>query len=237
MLISRDSYPVPYKDRRRSAIMPAMKDRQLTPVDHLIAGIDSFLKTVTTAPAHANRESPAENVDDGPLSASEQTHAAGLMRVNHAGEIAAQGLYQGHAAVARDPAIEDQMQRAADEELDHLAWCEKRLKELGSGPSRLNPVWYGGAFMMGAASGILGDRWSLGFIEETERQVVKHLSGHLDRLPAKDAKSRAIVNQMRDEEALHGDNAKEAGAAQLPASIQQLMRLTAKVMTGTAYWI
>lgn len=217
--------------------MPTMKDRELTPVDHLIAGVDSFLKTVTAAPTHASRESPAKNVDGGPLSSTEQTHAAGLMRVNHAGEIAAQGLYQGHAAVARDPDIEDQMQRAAVEELDHLAWCEQRLKELGSGPSRLNPIWYGGAFMMGAASGILGDRWSLGFIEETERQVVKHLSGHLDRLPAEDAKSRAIVKQMRDEEALHGANAKSAGAARLPAPIQRLMRFTAKVMTGTAYWL
>ena len=217
--------------------MPAMEERQLTPVDRLLAGIDSFLKTVTATPTHGTRESPATDVGDEPMSASEKAHAAGLMRVNHAGEIAAQGLYQGHAAVARDPSTEEQMQHAADEELDHLAWCEQRLKELGSGPSRLNPIWYGGAFVMGAASGVLGDRWSLGFIEETERQVVQHLSGHLDGLPAKDAKSRAIVHQMRDEEALHGANAKDAGAAKLPAGIQGLMRLTAKIMTKTAYWI
>ena len=221
----------------QSAIMPAMEKRQLTLVDRLLAGVDSFLKTVGAAPAHGSRESPARWVDDKPMSASEKSHAAGLMRVNHAGEIAAQGLYQGHAAVARDPGIESQMQRAADEELDHLAWCEERLKELGSAPSRLSPVWYGGAFIMGAASGILGDRWSLGFIAETERQVVQHLTGHLERLPADDAKSRAIVHQMRDEEALHGASAKDAGAAELPARVRRLMGLTAKIMTRTAYWL
>ena len=217
--------------------MPAMEQRQLTPVDRLLVGVDSFLKTVTTAPAHGTRASPARDVDDKPMSASEKSHAAGLMRVNHAGEIAAQGLYQGHAAVARDPEIEDQMQRAADEELDHLAWCQERLNELGSRPSRLSPIWYGGAFVIGAASGILGDRWSLGFIEETERQVVQHLTGHLDRLPADDAKSRAIVHQMRDEEALHGEKAKDAGAAELPTRVRRMMRLSAKIMTGTAYWL
>ena len=129
------------------------------------------------------------------------------------------------------------MQDAADEERDHLAWCEQRLKELDSRPSHLNPVWYGGAFAIGAASGILGDRWSLGFIEETERQVVQHLTEHLDRLPANDKRSRAIIHKMRDEEALHGANAKEAGASDLPAPVKRFMRLTAKIMTGTAYWL
>jgi ubiquinone biosynthesis monooxygenase Coq7 len=217
--------------------MPGMKQRQLTPVDRLLAGVNGLLRTVTATPTHAGRENPARHVDDNPMSANEISRAAGLMRVNHAGEIAAQGLYQGHAAVARDPDIEDQMQRAADEELDHLAWCEERLKELGSAPSRLNPVWYGGAFAIGAASGILGDRWSLGFIEETEHQVVKHLTGHLDKLPAEDAKSRAIVHKMRDEEAQHGENAKDAGASELPAPIRRMMRISAKIMTGTAYWL
>lgn len=221
----------------RSVIMPPMEHRQLTPVDRLLAGVDSFLKTVTTGSAQGTRESPASGIEDSAMSASEKSHAAGLMRVNHAGEIAAQGLYQGHAAVARDRDVEAQMQQAADEELDHLAWCETRLKELGSGPSRLSPLWYGGAFVIGAASGILGDRWSLGFIEETERQVVQHLTGHLDRLPPDDAKSRAIVHQMRDEEALHGANAKKAGAVELPIRIQRMMRVTAKIMTRTAYWL
>jgi len=189
------------------------------------------------APTRASRPNPASDVPEATLSAAEKSHSAGLMRVNHAGEIAAQGLYQGHAAVARDPGIEQQMQAAADEELDHLGWCEERLGELGSGPSQLRPVWYAGGWMMGAISGVLGDKWSLGFIEETERQVSAHLTGHLDRLPGNDAKSRAIVGQMRDEEERHGTNARQAGAALLPEPVRHLMRLTAKVMTGTAYWV
>ena len=157
------------------------------------------------------------------------------MRVNHAGEIAAQALYQGHATVARDKTIEQQMQHAADEEFDHLAWCEQRLEELGESPSKLAPVWYAGAFAIGAASGILGDRWSLGFIAETERQVCAHLESHLDGLPEEDVKSRAIVETMRDEEQEHGENAINAGAAELPEMVKKLMQLTAKVMTKTAY--
>lgn len=171
------------------------------------------------------------------MSAGEKSHSAGLMRVNHAGEIAAQGLYQGHAAVARDPEIEMQMNAAADEELDHLGWCEERLDELGSAPSNLRSIWFAGGWMMGAASGVLGDKWSLGFIEETERQVAEHLRGHLDRLPENDAKSRAIVTRMREEEEQHGANARAAGAAELHEPVRRLMRLTAKVMTRTAYWI
>jgi len=157
------------------------------------------------------------------------------MRVNHAGEVAAQALYQGHAMVARDPTIEQQMQRAANEEFDHLAWCEQRLTELNSRPSLLSPIWYSGAFAIGAASGILGDKWSLGFIAETEKQVCAHLDSHLDNLPDNDDKSRAIVRQMRDEEEEHGENAIEAGAAELPEPLRRLMKLTAKVMTNTAY--
>src|SRR5690606_15571686 len=139
-------------------------------------------------------------------------HAAGLMRVNHAGEIAAQGLYQGHAAVARSQSIVDHMREAAAEELDHLGWCEQRLEELGAAPSRLRPLWDTGAFTTGAASGAVGDRWSLGFVEETERQVAEHLEGHLDRLPPSDARSRAIIERMRLEEQQHGARAKAAGA-------------------------
>ena len=159
------------------------------------------------------------------------------MRVNHAGEIAAQALYQGHATVARDKGIESQMQQAADEEFDHLAWCEQRLEELGESPSRLAPIWYAGAFAIGAASGLLGDKWSLGFIAETERQVCDHLDSHLDGLPVEDARSRAIVETMRDEEEEHGENAVKAGAAELPAPVKKLMQITAKVMTRTAYWV
>lgn len=159
------------------------------------------------------------------------------MRVNHAGEIAAQGLYQGHAAVARDEAVKSQIHHAAEEEFDHLAWCEQRLKELQAGRSKLSPLWYAGAFTIGAASGILGDKWSLGFVAATEKQVVEHLNEHFESLPANDKRSRAIIRQMRDEEEEHGRNAVEAGAAELPPPIQKVMSLTSKIMTRTAYWL
>lgn len=212
-----------------------MQDRNLTPLDRLLAGANNALRTIAAPTGQPSRENPAVDIAEYDLSEEQKTHAAGLMRVNHAGEVAAQGLYQGHAAVARDAATEEQMQRAAAEELDHLAWCEQRLAELDAGPSRLSPVWYAGAFAIGAASGVLGDRWSLGFIAETEKQVCAHLDSHLDRLPDDDAKSRAIVTKMRDEELEHGRNAIDAGASKLPEPIQRLMRLTAKVMTETAY--
>ncbi|MDH3611873.1 MAG: 2-polyprenyl-3-methyl-6-methoxy-1,4-benzoquinone monooxygenase [Gammaproteobacteria bacterium] len=212
-----------------------MEDRDLTPLDRLLASVDNALRTIAAPAGRPSRENPAAEIAESELSDDQKAHAAGLMRVNHAGEVAAQGLYQGHAVVARDAMIEKQMQHAADEEFDHLAWCEQRLAELNAGPSRLSPVWYAGAFAIGAASGVLGDRWSLGFIAETERQVCAHLDSHLDRLPDDDAKSRAIVRKMRDEEEQHGENAIEAGAAQLPDPIQRLMQLTAKLMTKTAY--
>ncbi len=214
-----------------------MEERQLDPLDRLISGIDNALRATSSAATPASRPNPAAGIAESPLSAEEKSHAASLMRVNHAGEIAAQGLYQGHAAVVRDPRLEQQMLKAADEELDHLGWCEQRLSELGSYPSKLRPLWYAGAWAIGAASGILGDKWSLGFIEETERQVSEHLTGHIGRLPESDAKSRAIIEQMRAEEEIHGANARDAGAAELPRPVRELMRLTAKVMTRTAYWI
>jgi len=212
-----------------------MQERRLTPVDRLLAGANNALRTIAAPAGRPARKNPAGDIDETDLSDKQKTHAAGLMRVNHAGEVAAQALYQGHAMVARDPNIEQQMQRAANEEFDHLAWCEQRLTELGSRPSVLSPIWYSGAFAIGAASGILGDKWSLGFIAETEKQVCAHLDSHLEELPDNDDKSRAIVTQMRDEEEEHGKNAIEAGAAELPAPLQRLMQLTAKVMTNTAY--
>ncbi|HSG59726.1 MAG TPA: 2-polyprenyl-3-methyl-6-methoxy-1,4-benzoquinone monooxygenase [Woeseiaceae bacterium] len=212
-----------------------MQDRFLTPLDRLLAGASNALRTVAAPAGGSARQNPAAAIPDADLSAAQKRHAAGLMRVNHAGEVAAQGLYQGHAVVARDPRHEREMQAAAAEEFDHLAWCEQRLTELGAEPSRLSPFWYLGAFAIGAASGALGDKWSLGFIAETERQVCNHLDSHLDRLPDEDAKSRAIVKQMRDEEEEHGDNAREAGAAELPEPVRRLMQLTAKIMTATAY--
>ena len=214
-----------------------MEKRQLSPLDKLLAGVGNALRTVATPAGRPARTNPSTGIDDADLDAEQKAHAAGLMRVNHAGEVAAQALYRGHATVARDKTTEEQMKRAADEEFDHLAWCEHRIHELGSEPSRLSPLWYAGAYAIGATSGMLGDKWSLGFIAETEKQVCSHLDSHLDKLPAEDAKSRAIVKQMRDEEAEHGENAIAAGAAELPWPIVRLMRATAKVMTKTAYWV
>jgi ubiquinone biosynthesis monooxygenase Coq7 len=212
-------------------------NRELSPIDRLLAGADNALRTVAAPAGRPARDNPATSIEESDLSAAEKSHAAGLMRVNHAGEVAAQALYKGHATVARDERIEQEMQHAAAEEFDHLAWCEQRIHELGEAPSRLSPIWYAGAYAIGAASGMLGDKWSLGFIAETERQVCAHLDSHLDGLPVEDARSRAIVEKMRDEEAKHGENAVEAGAADLPGPIKALMRITAKVMTKTAYWV
>ena len=214
-----------------------MNNRKLSSLDRLLASANNALRTVAAPAGRAARENPAEHIIEAELNAQQKRHAAGLMRINHAGEVAAQALYQGHATVARDRNIEAQMQRAADEEFDHLAWCEQRIQELGEDVSKLSPFWYAGAYAIGAASGMLGDRWSLGFIAETERQVCSHLDTHLESLPAEDARSRAIVEQMRDEEEEHGENAAAAGAAELPRPIKRLMRLTAKVMTKTAYWV
>jgi ubiquinone biosynthesis monooxygenase Coq7 len=218
-----------------TGIIPDMETRDLTPLDQLLSKIDTALRTVAAPTTISPRANPAGKLDEGALDGDEKAHAAGLMRVNHAGEIAAQGLYQGHAAVARSDTNKAQMQAAADEEYDHLAWCDQRIRELGEEPSKLSPVWYAGAFAIGAASGILGDRWSLGFIAETERQVCDHLDEHLGRLPEDDARSRAIVTRMRDEEAQHGENAVSAGAAELPLPVRKLMQVTARLMTTTAY--
>ena len=222
---------------RQLAIICRMEKRQLTPIDRLLVSVNNALRTVAAPAGRSARANPAEHLEDAELDAAARAHAACLMRVNHAGEIAAQALYQGHAAVARDSNIEAQMQQAADEEFDHLAWCEERILELGEDVSRLSPFWYAGAFAIGAASGILGDKWSLGFIAETERQVCAHLDEHLDGLPEDDQRSRAIVRQMRDEEEEHGENAISAGAAELPLPVKRLMTLTAKIMTKTAYRI
>lgn len=212
-----------------------MEERQLTGIDRLVAGLDDVLRGMAGAAARSSRPSPATGIGAGTLDTRDRRHAAGLMRVNHAGEVAAQGLYQGHAAVARNPSVARHMRAAAAEELDHLAWCEQRLRELDARPSRLRPAWYAGAWLIGAASGAFGDRWSLGFVEETERQVSEHLRGHLDRLPAGDARSRAIVTQMREDEERHGAQARDAGAGDLPPLVSRLMRASAKVMTRTSY--
>lgn len=213
-----------------------MLERHLSPIDKLLVSANNALRTVAAPAGRTIRRNPAADIKDTDLDSKQRTHAAGLMRVNHAGEVAAQALYQGHAAVARDATLQAQMKQAANEEFDHLSWCEQRIHELGSEPSRLSPLWYAGAYAIGAASGVVGDKWSLGFIAETEKQVCAHLETHLEHLPKDDAKSRAIVEQMRNEEAEHGENAIEAGAAHLPRPVVQLMRATAKIMTKTAYW-
>jgi ubiquinone biosynthesis monooxygenase Coq7 len=203
-------------------------------LDPALRVVDEALRTLF-APAHSQRT--ADLPPDAPLSDQEKRHAAGLMRVNHAGEVAAQGLYRGQALLSRGPETRGFLERAAAEEGDHLAWCESRLRELDSRPSRLNPLWYAGAFAIGAVAAALSDRISLGFVEETERQVEGHLTGHLDKLPSADARSRRIVELMREDEAGHGQAARAHGGRALPLPVPTLMRAAAAVMTGTAYWI
>lgn len=171
------------------------------------------------------------------LDADERRHAAGLMRVNHAGEVAAQGLYQGQALTARDPQVREHLLKAAEEERAHLHWCEQRLAELGEKPSRLQPLWHAGSLAMGALAGLAGDKWSLGFVQETEKQVSEHLQTHLEKLPAGDTRSREIIQKMKHDEERHEQDAADAGAMPLPAPVRGLMRGVARVMTGTAYWI
>lgn len=213
-----------------------MIERNRSLADRFLASADNALRTLF-APPGGSRPNPGADRPGAALSAAEARHVAGLMRINHSGEVAAQGLYQGHAVVARDPAVAEEMHHAAEEETDHLRWCAQRLEELGAAPSRLAPVWYAGAWTIGALSGLAGDRWSLGFIAETERQVVEHLNGHLDRLPVEDERSRAILQRMAEEEAVHGAAATESGGSRLPAPVRGLMKATAKIMTRTAYWV
>jgi 3-demethoxyubiquinol 3-hydroxylase len=213
-------------------------DRDYTPIDRLLMGVHQLLSGVAPpASAGEARPNPAGEIDDPELDEPARRHAAGLMRVNHAGEVAAQALYQGHALAARAPEVREHMLAAAEEERSHLAWCEERLRELGERPSRLDPLWYAGSFAIGAIAGLAGDRWALGFVEETEKQVSEHLSGHLEKLPEEDARSRAIVEAMRADEERHGAEAVAAGAQPLPKPVQELMRGVARLMTRSAYWI
>jgi 3-demethoxyubiquinol 3-hydroxylase len=211
--------------------------RDYTPVDRLLMRLHQALSGVAPPAGDDARPNPAAGLEDPVLDAEARRHAAGLMRVNHAGEVAAQALYQGHALVARSPEIREHMLQAAAEERSHLAWCEDRLRELDSHPSRLDPLWYAGSFAIGTIAGLAGDRWSLGFVEETEKQVAEHLSGHLEKLPEDDARSRAIVEAMRADEERHGAEAVAAGAHPLPRPVRELMRAVARVMTRSAYWV
>jgi ubiquinone biosynthesis monooxygenase Coq7 len=202
--------------------------------DQLIAQFDRALRTVSGI-AEASRPSPAEASPEAQLDAQERRHAAALMRVNHVGEVCAQALYQGQALTARDPHARQALERAAHEEEDHLAWSAQRVAELGGRTSLLNPLWYAGAFAIGTIAGALGDRWNLGFLAETERQVEEHLSGHLARLPQEDVRTRSVVEAMRADEARHRDSALELGAAELPRPVKRAMRLAAGLMTRIAY--
>ena len=204
--------------------------------DKLIITFDNGLRTLL-APAHSARPHPDAGIAGRELGPDERELAAALMRVNHSGEICAQALYQGQALTARNPEARAALERAATDETDHLAWTAQRVAELGGHLSLLNPLWYAGSFALGAAAGLLGDKWSLGFLAETERQVEGHLAGHLDRLPPQDEKSRAVLEQMKDDEARHARAAIEHGAAELPAPVKLAMKLGSRVMTRTSFWI
>jgi ubiquinone biosynthesis monooxygenase Coq7 len=205
-------------------------------LDSLLILLDDALRTLF-APARSARPVPGASLPEAPLTDEERREVRGLLRVDHAGEICAQALYQGQALTARNPAVQAALRKAAREETEHLAWTEARLAELGGRTSVLNPVWYAGSFTLGALAGLLGDRWNLGFLAETERQVEGHLDGHLQRLPKQDRKSRAILLQMKIDEARHAATALHQGGAELPAPVRLAMRVTSRVMTSTAYWV
>jgi ubiquinone biosynthesis monooxygenase Coq7 len=205
-------------------------------IDPVLTAADAALRTLFARP-HATRATPASSQAQGEMSEAERREAGALMRVNHVGEVCAQALYTAQAAVARDPALRAHFIEAAHEETDHLAWTRQRLDELGTRPSILNPLWYAGAFSLGIVAGRLGDPLSLGFVAETERQVEAHLDSHLDRLPSGDSASRAVVEQMKIDEARHASQAVDAGAAELPAPAKALMRVASRVMTTLAHRI
>jgi len=211
--------------------------RQLSSLDQMLASAQTALETLFAAPAGSTRPDPAASIPSPELSYADKAEAARLMRVNHVGEVCAQALYEGQALVAKDVRIRESMLRAASEERDHLKWCESRLKELDGRTSRLNPVWYLGSLAMGVSAGMFGDRWSLGFLRETEVQVEAHLASHLDRLPEADVKSRAVVEQMKKDERAHAQAAQQAGAHVLPEPAKRIMRAASRVMTRTARWI
>ncbi|MBL8445468.1 MAG: 2-polyprenyl-3-methyl-6-methoxy-1,4-benzoquinone monooxygenase [Zoogloeaceae bacterium] len=205
-------------------------------LDQAIIEFDKVLRTLFS-PARSVRPVPGGDLPDGALSDSDRGHAAALMRINHCGEVCAQALYQGQAITSKDDQIRRELEQASTEETEHLAWTELRIAELGGRKSLLNPLWYAGSLAMGLAVGKLGDRWNLGFLAETERQVEAHLKGHLDRLPGEDHKSRAIVAQMKEDEARHAETAVGLGAHDLPAPARAAMKLMSRVMTGLSYRI
>ena len=214
-----------------------MPTRDYGPVDRVLMNLDQAVRTLFGKPQTTERQSPAEGRPEAELRDYERKHLGRLMRVNHTGEVCAQALYQGQALTARLPEVRRNMERSAREENDHLDWCETRIKELGGRKSLLNPLWYGSSFAIGALAGLAGDKWSLGFVVETERQVEHHLDGHMAQVPVRDERTHAILDRMKADEVRHAQLAKAAGGAELPAPIKLAMQLTAKVMTGSVYWI
>lgn len=212
-------------------------NRHYSMFDRLLIDADHALRTLFGPVRTTERTNPAAGLSDVELREDQRKHVARLMRINHTGEVCAQALYQGQALTAKLPETRERMEHSAKEENDHLAWCEERLEELGDRKSLLNPFWYASSFAMGAAAGLAGDKWSLGFVVETERQVENHLDGHLEQIPMHDERSRAILEQMKSDEARHAQVAKSAGGADLPSPIRLAMRLTSRVMTRSAYWV
>ncbi len=210
---------------------------QYTAIDNLLINLDQAVRTVFGRPPSTGRPNPADQAWEAELDEVEQQQAARLMRINHTGEVCAQALYQGQALTASRPEVRAQLEQAAMEENDHLNWCEARLEELGSHTSVLNPLFYAGSFLLGALNGRAGDRWNLGFLAETEHQVVQHLQDHLERLPPQDEKSRLILAEMQADEGRHATTALEAGGTPLPLPVRLLMKAAAKVMTQTTYWV
>jgi len=211
--------------------------RNYTPFDQLIMSADTALRTLFGEPIITERGYPADDISEVEFSEQEKKHIAGLMRVNHCGEVSAQALYQGQSLTSRNSEIREKLRQAALEENDHLDWTKNRLQELGSNTSILNPLWYGGSFAIGAFAGAIGDKWNLGFLAETEHQVVEHLESHLNKLPGGDLRSRAILEQMKTDELKHATTAIEQGAAELPPPVKKLMAAMSKVMTGSAYYL
>lgn len=211
--------------------------RDYSVFDRLLMQCDTAVRTLVGKPLVTQRPYPAAEIDEPELDSASRAHVAALMRVNHAGEVSAQALYQGQALTARNPALREKLAEAAAEENDHLVWTENRIHELGDHTSRLNPLWYGGSFAIGALAGVLGDKWNLGFLAETEHQVVEHLGEHLQQLPENDTRSRAILQQMQQDEAKHATTAIDHGASELPSPVKKLMRAMSKVMTQSAYRI
>lgn len=212
-------------------------ERHYTFLDRICFGIDQAVRALANNPKTSGAPHPAKGIDEHSMNDNERKHAAALMRINHAGEICAQALYHGQGVISRSKEVQVKMQHAAIEEGDHLAWCKKRLDELHSHTSYLNPLWYAGSFCIGMAAGMIGDKWSLGFVAETERQVIKHLEGHLHLLPKQDQRSYKIIERMEKDEAKHRDEAIAAGAHELPNVIKEIMAITSKIMVKTTYWI